>query len=62
MSMIPEVKCRRCGQSFSVIDETGTDLGWGNGAGVCVIEIHPWGTVPGASDFQTDKTTIVIFR
>ena len=45
-----------------VIDETGTDLGWGNGAGVCVIEIHPWGTVPGASDFQTDKTTIVIFR
>ena len=30
--------------------------------GIRVIEIHPWGTVPGASDFETEKTTLVILQ
>ena len=27
-----------------------------------VLEIHPWGTVAGASDYLSEKTTIMILR
>ena len=43
------------------VSEEEPDSMWGN-TGVKVIEIHPWGTVPGASDFPTEKTTIMILR
>ena len=30
--------------------------------GIRVIEIHPWGTVVGASDYPSAKTTLMILR
>lgn len=43
-----------------IVDEEPIDL-W-SCKGIRVIEIHPWGTVPGASDFETSKTTLIIFK
>ena len=43
-----------------IVDHEPIDL-WGC-RGIRVIEIHPWGTVPGASDFETEKTTLIIFK
>lgn len=43
-----------------IADHEPIDL-WGC-KGIRVIEIHPWGTVVGASDFQTSKTTLLIFK
>ena len=43
-----------------IVDEEPIDL-WGC-KGIRVIEIHPWGTICGASDFPTAKTTLMIFR
>ena len=43
-----------------VVDHEPIDL-WGC-KGICVIEIHPWGTVVGASDYPTAKTTLLIFK
>ena len=34
---------------------------WG-ATSIRVLEIHPWGTVCGASDYPTEKTTILILR
>jgi hypothetical protein len=43
------------------ISEENPESLWGN-TGVKVIEIHPWGTVCGASDYPSSKTTMMIFR
>ena len=43
-----------------IVDEEPFPL-WGCN-GIRVIEIHPWGTVLGASDFQSPKTTMMILR
>ena len=43
-----------------IVDHEPIDL-WGC-KGICVIEIHPWGTVVGASDYPTAKTTLLIFK
>ncbi len=43
-----------------IVDEEPIDL-WGH-KGIRVIEIHPWGTVRGASDYPSAKTTLMILR
>lgn len=43
-----------------IVDEEPADL-WGS-KGIRVIEIHPWGTVRGASDYPSAKTTLMILR
>ena len=43
-----------------IVDDEPIDL-WGCQS-IRVIEIHPWGTVLGASDFQSPKTTLMILR
>ena len=43
-----------------IVDEEPADL-WGS-KGIRVIEIHPWGTVRGASDYPSAKTTMMILR
>lgn len=43
-----------------IADDEPFDL-WGC-KGIRVIEIHPWGTVVGASDFETEKTTLLIIK
>jgi hypothetical protein len=35
--------------------------GWGD-QGIRVLEIHPWGTVPGAGDYEADKTMLIQLR
>lgn len=57
-----DLRSKSTGADLAFVDMDDEPISVWGATSIRVLEIHPWGTVRGASDYPTEKTTVLILR